>query len=174
MNRRPLEGKLFHKASFLKQLKLFIRQGLESGVALERCYELARADWRDGIESRSAAPNPRMPFWLEPPKYSAKQDTMKKVRKVPARAKELFESFTGHEANESIVMDISPMPSTLVAIGEVLGIIYATRRDGNIEKYIHKFKAKARPLLGISPDGKSAHLIGGSFEFGERGFVDNP
>ena len=115
-----------------------------------------------------------MPFWLDAPQRSARKNAMKKVKQIPQRAKELFESFTGHEADESIVIEVAPTPNTMVAIGEVLGIIYATRRDGKIERYIHKFKAKARPLLGISPDGTSAHLIGGSFEFGERGFVDNP
>ena len=174
MNRLPLPGKLYHKASFLKQLKLLIRQGISPGTALEHCYELARDDWRTGCAPLSMSTNPRMPSWLDAPQRSMKKDAMKKAKKIPHRAKELFESFTGHEANESIVIDISPMPSTLVAIGEVLGIIYQTRRDGNLEKYIHQFKARARPLLGISPDGKSAHLIGGSFEFGERGFVDNP
>ena len=172
MNRLPLDGKLYHKASFLKQLKLFIREGIDAGTALEHCYELARADWQAGRAPLSMSDNPRMPSWLEAPIYSAKKDAMRKAKKIPQRAKELFESFTGHEASESIVIDIPPTPSTLVAIGEVIGIIYRTRRDNKMEKYIHRFKASARPLLGISPDGKSAHLIGGSFEFGESGFVD--
>ena len=174
MNRLPLDGKLFHKASFLKQLKLFINQGMDAGAALEHCYELAREDWQVGRVPISVADSPRMPYWLEAPKYSAKKDAMRKNKRIPQRAKELFESFTGHEASESMVVEIPPVPSTLVAIGSVIGIIYETRRDNKLEKYIHKFKVRARPLLGISPDGKSAHLIGGSFEFGESGFVDNP
>lgn len=174
MNRSPIPGKLFHKASFLKQLKLYIRAGVSPAQALDKCYESARADWVIWAGSKSLSSNPRMPSWLDRPQHSAKKSSMKNAKKIPTRAKELFENFTGHEASESIVIEVPDAPSTLVAIGEVLGIIYATRRDNKIEKYIHKFKAKARPLLGISPDGKQAHLIGGSFEFGERGFVDNP
>ena len=145
-----------------------------AGAALEHCYDLAREDWRGARAPLSMSATPRMPSWLEAPVYSAKKDAMRKNKKIPQRAKELFESFTGHEASESMEIEIPPVPSTLVAIGSVLGIIYETRRDNKLEKYIHKFKLRARPLLGISPDGKSAHLIGGSFEFGESGFVDKP
>lgn len=57
-------------------------------------------------------------------------------------------------------------------VGHCDGILYTTVRDGKTEKYIHKFKRSSRPLLAASFDGKSLVLIGGSYQFTERGIVD--
>jgi hypothetical protein len=59
-----------------------------------------------------------------------------------------------------------------LAIGEVLGIIYRTKRDGVMENYIHRFAKVSRPLLASTHDGKQLLLIGGSYNFTERGIVD--
>lgn len=90
------------------------------------------------------------------------------VRKAAA----LFTDFTGHKDVSLSKVGIPQMPVAVLAIGQVDGIMYSTVRDGIAEKYIHRFKSSARPLLTASPDGKQLYLIGGSYDFTERGIVD--
>lgn len=99
---------------------------------------------------------------------------MAKGRKhiINAGAK-LYEDFTGHEAQDLGSIEILDPPDVAVVIGEVEGIIYNTVRDGVHEKYIHRFKATARPMFCVSTDGKQLLLVGGNFQFTERGIVDN-
>lgn len=60
----------------------------------------------------------------------------------------------------------------MLPVGELDGVLYTTVRDGQTEKYIHKFRKKSRPLLAASHDGKSLHILGGEYEFTERGIED--
>lgn len=69
-------------------------------------------------------------------------------------------------------VNIPPRPDTLAVIGEIDGIMYSTIREGKLEKYLHEFKPNSRPLFCVSPDGKTIHLIGGSYDFTARGIVD--
>jgi len=64
------------------------------------------------------------------------------------------------------------IPEVALKIGQCDGVLYTTVRDGKTEKYIHKFKARSRPLLVTSFDGKQLLMVGGSFRFTERGIVD--
>lgn len=87
-------------------------------------------------------------------------------------AGELFERFTGHKAQ---IVDRIPLPAhpdVLVAIGSCDGILYTTVRDGRTESYIHRFKRSARPLFCVAPDGSTLYLLGGDYDFTERGIVD--
>lgn len=88
------------------------------------------------------------------------------------RAKLLYLDFTGHEPAKPVMIDKPKFPDVLSVIGEIDGIMYTTVRDGQTEKYLHKFKKSARPLFAVSPDGLSIHAIGGSYVFGDRGIVD--
>lgn len=88
------------------------------------------------------------------------------------QAKKLYEDFTGHEADDIEIIDIKDY-DTIVGVGYVDAISYQTTRDGKVEKYIHTFKKKARPLLAVSHDGKAAFMLGGAFTFTELGFVDD-
>lgn len=88
------------------------------------------------------------------------------------KARLLYEKFTGHDAVDEVVIDKPVMPDVMCVIGDIDGIMYTTVRDGKTEKYLHKFKKSARPLFCVSPDGLSLYLIGGSYQFGERGIVD--
>jgi hypothetical protein len=88
------------------------------------------------------------------------------------QASALYESFTGHQAEPLGSVNVK-VPSVALCVGECDGILYTTVRDGVVEKYIHKFKAKAKPMLCASPDGKSLFLVEGDFTFTERGIVDN-
>ncbi len=105
---------------------------------------------------------------------------MKRARKNPVpesrrskinKAARLYEDFTGHDAEELGYVDFHN-PEVALAIGDVLGIIYETVRDGVKERYIHQFKVKARPLFAVSYDGKQLYLLNGEFDFTERGIVD--
>jgi hypothetical protein len=88
------------------------------------------------------------------------------------KGKSLYTRFSGHDAEIVGKIEVPKFEGVGVAIGEVDGILYTTVRDGKTEKYIHKFHAKSRPLLIVSPDGKQLGLVGGLFTFTERGIVD--
>lgn len=90
-----------------------------------------------------------------------------------ASAAELYRKFTGHEPESLGEIELRPLPKSAACIGTCDGILYTTVRDGVTEKYIHKFKAKDKPLFCVSPDGKQLLLVGGNYEFGERGIVDD-
>lgn len=84
----------------------------------------------------------------------------------------MYEEFTGHDADHYQKIPVE-WPEVALQVGECDGILYSTVRDGVPEKYIHKFKKSARPLLVASHDGQSLGLISGNFTFTERGIVDN-
>lgn len=107
-----------------------------------------------------------------PPSSRAKSRPPISLRKDVQRAARLYEKFTGHEAEAVGRVNIPPIPKTMVSVGEVDGVLYTTIRDGKVEKYIHKFAAKDKPLLCVSPDGKSIYFVGGRYTFTERGIVD--
>lgn len=86
-------------------------------------------------------------------------------------ARERFREFTGHDPEYLDKVKIRT-PKTGLVIGELDGVLYTTVRDGERESYIHKFKRNSRPLLVSSHDGKSLHILGGEYEFTERGIED--
>lgn len=88
------------------------------------------------------------------------------------RAAALYTDFTGHDDPQLDKVSVPSMPNVALAIGQVDGIMYTTVRDGRTEKYIHRFKKQSRPLLCSSPDGKQLIMIGGSYDFTDRGIVD--
>lgn len=88
------------------------------------------------------------------------------------QAARLYNDFTGHGEFTVEKVKVKNFPRELVAIGECVGIMYDTVRDGQYEKYVHRFRKGSRPLLTVSPDGKQLMLIGGSYVFTERGIVD--
>jgi len=89
-------------------------------------------------------------------------------------AARLREDFTGHPPRMRDVVKIEKpeYPSVLMVVGECDGVLYSTVRDGKLERYIHRFRQKSRPLLCVSPDGKSLYLLGGAYSFTDRGIVD--
>jgi hypothetical protein len=99
-------------------------------------------------------------------------------RRLPAgddveRAADLYSRFSGHEA-ESIGKVPAPRSlKTAIAIGECDGILYTTVRDNVVEKYIHKFRAKDKPMMAVAPDGSQIVLLGGNYTFTERGIIDH-
>lgn len=83
----------------------------------------------------------------------------------------LFNDFTGHNG-EVFKLDKPHVPEVMLVIGYCDGVLYTTVRDGETEKYIHKFAAKSRPLLCSSSDGKNLFILGGEYNFTECGIVD--
>jgi hypothetical protein len=89
-----------------------------------------------------------------------------------ARGSRLFKRFTGRAVSSMATVEVPPLPKTGLAIGKILGIMYETVRDGKQERYLHKFKASSRPLFVVSHDGKQLLIVGGQYNFTERGIVD--
>ena len=88
------------------------------------------------------------------------------------RAANLFERFTGHEATVGDRVKVPAWPKVGVAIGVMDGVLYTTTRDGRVEKYIHKFHERDKPEFVVSPDGRGLFMVGGRYDFTERGIVD--
>jgi len=103
---------------------------------------------------------------------SSRAGSRRKVGSNVARAKALFENFTGHEPQNPLKIRVPDLPKVVAVIGEMDGVLYTTVRDGVEESYIHEFKSKDKPLLCVSPDGRQILVIGGAYVFTDRGIVD--
>ena len=93
-----------------------------------------------------------------------------KRRKARAAVKR-YEGFTGHQADSYTEVQV-PVVEVALEVGMVEGIAYSAVRDGKLERYFHEFKPSARPILAASHDGRQLLLIGGNFEFTDRGITD--
>lgn len=154
------------------------REGKPHSQALAIAFQNAR----DSYFARH--PHGALPEWLTPkdgkrlkntcePCASRKKNPVPPSRKVQERnAADLYERFTGHEADESIMIDKPVLPDVMLVVGDIDGILYTTVRDGKTEKYIHKFKKNCRPLFTVSHDGKQLFMLGGAYDFTELGIVD--
>jgi hypothetical protein len=83
----------------------------------------------------------------------------------------LLEKFSGHRPTETLRASEKPGNTGLV-IGELDFVGYTTVRDNVTEKYIHKFKRAARPVLAVTAKGKQLRVVGGSYQFTEAGIED--
>lgn len=93
-----------------------------------------------------------------------------RIRESLRRAVKLFVSFRGEDPQHIDTVEIPDYDAAMV-IGYLDGVLYHTIREGEHERYIHHFNAKARPLLCSSHDGKQLFILGGEYKFGERGIV---
>lgn len=107
-----------------------------------------------------------------PPSSRAGKKSRAALFSERARAANLFERFTGHDAEAIAKVRLPPFPSHMAIVGELDGVLYTTTRDGVEEKYIHEFRKRDRPLLCVSPDGEQLFIIAGRYVFTERGIVD--
>jgi hypothetical protein len=57
-------------------------------------------------------------------------------------------------------------------MGHVEGIDYRTTHAGKVTLYRHKFTKGSRPLLCVSGDGRQLMLLGGRYEWTDRGIQD--
>lgn len=88
------------------------------------------------------------------------------------RASKAFKNFRGHAPDYADEISV-PSNSVYYELGKCDGILYTTKRDGKIERYIHEFSKKAAPVLAVSYDGQELRLVGGDFRVTERGIEDN-
>lgn len=103
------------------------------------------------------------------PPSSVKTERMKSMR---AEGERLYEDFSGMKPETIVKVRKPDYDDVIVAFGECEGILYKTMRDGEVEHYIHRFRAKSRPLIAASSDGKQLYLLGGKYKFTDRGIVD--
>lgn len=100
------------------------------------------------------------------------------VRKNPIADRELnqaIERFTGFRGDAPRSVDkvrVRPLPRVMLTVGDCLGIMYRTERDGVVEDYLHRFKQKSRPTLAVASDGKTLYLLGGAYRVTDRGIED--
>lgn len=151
---------------------------IKGGTARPQAVAIALAAARSVFFRRY--PQGALPAWLAfkdgkrmknpvPPSSRSAHGT---IAAQKGRAELLYYNFTGHDPSETQMIDKPVYPDVMSVIGDIDGVMYTTVRDGVTEKYIHKFKKNSRPLFCVAPDGLTLYMIGGSYEFGERGIVD--
>lgn len=89
------------------------------------------------------------------------------------RGMRLFGDFTGHKG-ELFAVQQPALPEVALVVGYLDGVMYTTVRDGKTERYLHQFEKQSRPLLLASDDGKQLFILGGGYDFTDRGIVDKP
>lgn len=86
-------------------------------------------------------------------------------------ADDLLNAFAGRSGREVLAVKHKPIKAGLV-VGDLLGVMYETIRDGQKEKYCHEFKKNSRPLLVSNFDGSRIDIVGGRYRFTEKGIED--
>lgn len=104
---------------------------------------------------------------------SSKAGRHRVTRDELEQAGDLYRRFSGHDPESVGKINLPTPPKAGIVIGTLDGLLYTTVRDGVEEKYIHKFSQRSKPLFVVSPDGKQIFVIGGSYNFTERGIVDS-
>lgn len=87
------------------------------------------------------------------------------------QADDLLNAFAGRSGREVLAVKNKPVKTGLV-VGNLLGVMYETTRDGQKEKYCHEFRKKSRPLLIADFDGSRIDIVGGRYRFTEKGIED--
>ena len=80
--------------------------------------------------------------------------------------------FVGREIGEFVEVKSNPDYEVGYALGEIPELHYIAERDGETYQFHHKFKARSRPLLIVSFDGKQLMIAGGRYNVTDRGIVD--
>lgn len=83
----------------------------------------------------------------------------------------LLKEFSGHDATEAITVEDKTFKTGMV-VGPLLALGYETVKDGETLAFMHEFRKSSRPLLAASHDGKQLRIVGGRFQFTNRGIVD--
>lgn len=126
-------------------------------------------DWREAITGVDPGPQ----YVGNPVPKSSRAGRRLPAGDDVAQAADLYSRFSGHEPESIGKVKAPARLKTAIAIGECDGILYTTVRDNRVEKYIHKFRAKDKPLLTVAPDGSQIVLVGGNYTFTERGIIDH-
>jgi hypothetical protein len=161
----------------------FSREWISTHIAelINEGYEKAQAVKITMLEARKAYrayhPHGNFPDYLhlkprKPNGWRKKKNPSTSIQTRIRKASQLFEDFSGHEAQNAEKINVPSNPKVAIAIGQVEGIIYNTVRDGKHERYIHRFAAKSRPIFAVSYDGKQILMVGGHYDFTEKGIED--
>lgn len=126
---------------------------------------------RKSVAKKAPAKNPVPTLKRKPAKSTIRKANPAHSRETLDAAR-LYNRFTGHDPVPLGKVRVPALPKSVACIGTCDGILYTTERDGRVEKYIHKFKASDKPLFCVSPDGTQLLLVGGAYDFTERGIVD--
>lgn len=99
---------------------------------------------------------------------------MSKAPKTPdlSRARKAFKKFTGHDAVRGYHAPLDAGAVTGYRMGQVVGIAYEARRDGQTDQYFHRFRKSSRPDLVAKDDGSQLFITGGKYRVTERGIED--
>lgn len=87
------------------------------------------------------------------------------------QAVELFTSFREKKPKRLDIVEIDH-PSVVAVIGYLDAMDYTTEHGKKVTLYRHEFARGSRPLFCVSADGEQLLLIGGRFQFDDRGIVD--
>jgi hypothetical protein len=93
------------------------------------------------------------------------------MKKQLSQAVELYESFREAKPRKLARMNVK-IPRVVACMGHVEGIDYRTTHGKKVTLYRHKFAAGSRPLLCVSSDGRQLMLLGGLYQWTDRGIVD--
>lgn len=179
-------GKGYSRAVIEANIADLLQAGQSQAVAVAAALRSARDSYR------RMHPSWPLPHHLQTAKPVRSRRTAKSAKTAPRRsyaarrgnpvppsksvqlrdATKLYEDFTGHEGDVIAEVQKPVIPDALLCVGEIDGILYSTVRDGVLEKYIHEFAKKSRPLFCVSPDGTQIVMLGGAYDFTERGIVD--
>ncbi len=88
------------------------------------------------------------------------------------RAVDKFTGFKGEPPEFVDRVHVPAWPRVALTVGEVVAIVYRTRRDGRVDNYCHKFRKKSRPTLAVSSDGTQLLLLGGGYSVTDHGIED--
>lgn len=157
-----------YRAHVAELLGVYLRAGEQA--AKNRYQQIVHDEKLTVGQARSLAQKFQHAFNLA---FKHKKNPVPASKRVQIRnASKLYSDFTGHEASEYETLDKPVLPDVMIRVGEIDFVGYTTVRDGKTEKYIHKFSKKCRPLFTVSHDGKQLFMLGGSYDFTERGIVD--
>jgi hypothetical protein len=157
-----------------------ISAGLPNSLAVKDSYALARRSFF------RKHPGGALPQWLAWPKryrmrehYDASgrpkfSGAMLENPRLPqaeiAEAARRYEGFAERPATQVKRYEVK-LPKAGLAFGRLIQIGYISEYDG--KPYRHTFeKARSRPLLVASHDGKSVVIVGGRYAFTDRGIED--
>lgn len=144
-----------------------VKAGHPHNVALAVSYKNARESFF------KAHPHKTLPPWLKPKNGKRRKNPVPPSKRVQLKnAANLYRDFSGHEPEVIDRIKKPDIPDVMLVIGDVDFIGYTTVRDGKVEKYIHRFKKNCRPNFMVSHDGKQLFMLGGEYDFTERGIVD--
>lgn len=80
-------------------------------------------------------------------------------------------AWSGHSAHKVSRVTHKPIKAGF-EIGPLLGVMYRAKRDGETLNYRHMFKQSSRPLLVSNSDGSQIAIVGGRYQFTDRGIED--